>query len=77
MKCAGFLVGSLLLSAISLLLFFRSFSAMIMSLAVVFIGVIWSIGTMVLLGQKITILTALIPPLIVVIGVPNCIYFFK
>ena len=72
-----FLVGSLLLSAISLLLFFRSFSAMIMSLAVVFIGVIWSIGTMVLLGQKITILTALIPPLIVVIGVPNCIYFLN
>ncbi|MEN9697276.1 MAG: hypothetical protein RLZ56_697 [Bacteroidota bacterium] len=72
-----FLIGSLVLCAITLLLFFRSFSAMIMSLAVVAMGVIWSFGTMVLLGQKITLLTALIPPLIVVIGIPNCIYFLN
>ena len=72
-----FLIGSLVLSAITLLLFFRSISATIMSLAVVLMGVIWSLGTMVLLGQKITLLTALIPPLIVVIGVPNCIYFLN
>ena len=72
-----FLIGSLVLSAITLLLFFRSISAMIMSLAVVLMGVIWSLGSMVLLGQKITLLTALIPPLIVVIGIPNCIYFLN
>jgi len=72
-----FLIGSLLLCAITLLLFFRSLSAMFMSLAVVAMGVIWSFGTMVLLGQKITLLTALIPPLIVVIGIPNCIYFLN
>ena len=72
-----FLIGSLILSAITLLLFFRSVSATIMSLAVVLMGVIWSLGTMVLLGQKITLLTALIPPLIVVIGIPNCIYFLN
>jgi predicted RND superfamily exporter protein len=62
-----FLIGSLVLSAITLLLFFRSIPAMLMSLTVVIIGVVWSFGTMVLLGQKITLLTALIPPLIVVI----------
>jgi len=72
-----FLIGSLVLSAITLLLFFRSIPAMLMSLAVVAMGVIWSLGTMVLLGQKITLLTALIPPLIVVIGIPNCIYFLN
>jgi predicted RND superfamily exporter protein len=72
-----FLIGSLFLSAVTLLLFFRSVSATIMSLAVVLMGVIWSLGTMVLLGQKITLLTALIPPLIVVIGIPNCIYFLN
>ena len=72
-----FLFGSLLLCAITLYLFFRSFSAMLMSLAVVAMGVIWSLGTMVLMGQKITLLTALIPPLIVVIGIPNCIYFLN
>lgn len=72
-----FLIGSLLLSAITLLLFFRSISAMVMSLLVVCIGVVWSVGTMVLIGYKITLLTALIPPLVVVIGIPNCIYFLN
>ncbi len=72
-----FLIGSLLLSAVTLFLFFRSLSATLLSLSVVIMGVIWSFGTMVLLGQKITLLTALIPPLIVVIGIPNCIYFLN
>lgn len=72
-----FLIGSLLLSAITLFLFFRSISATLLSLSVVVMGVIWSFGTMVLLSQKITLLTALIPPLIVVIGIPNCIYFLN
>lgn len=72
-----FLIGSLLLSAVTLLLFFRSFSSMLISLVVVVIGVVWSLGTIVLLGYKITLLIALIPPLIVVIGVPNCIYFLN
>lgn len=72
-----FLIGSLVLSAITLLIFFRSISAMLMSLIVVGIGVVWSLGTMVLLGYKITLLNALIPPLIVVIGIPNCIYFLN
>ena len=72
-----FMTGSFLLSAITLLLFFRSFSAMIMSLAVVAMGVIWCFGTMRICGYEITLLTALIPPLVVVIGVPNCIYFFN
>ena len=72
-----FLIGSVLLSAVILLLFFRSLSATILSLAVVIIGVVWSLGTMNLFGYKITLLTALIPPLIVVIGIPNCIYFLN
>ncbi len=72
-----FLLGSLLLSALILLLFFRSFSTMLLSLAVVITGVIWSFGLLHLFGYKITILTALIPPLIVVIGIPNCIYFLN
>jgi predicted RND superfamily exporter protein len=72
-----FTLGSILLSAFILLLFFRSFSAMLLSLAVVVIGVIWSFGTIELLGYKITLLTALISPLIVVIGIPNCIYFLN
>lgn len=72
-----FVAASLLLSAIILLAFFRSFSAMWLSLAVVLIGVVFSFATIYLLGYKISILNALIPPLIVVIGIPNCIYFLN
>lgn len=72
-----FLLGSVLLSALILLIFFRSVTSTLLSLGVVILGVIFTMGTMVLLGYKITLLTALIPPLIVVIGVPNCIYFLN
>lgn len=72
-----FLIASVILSALILLLFFRSISAMLLSIAVVGIGVIWSVGTLQLFGFKISLLTALIPPLVVVIGIPNCIYFLN
>lgn len=72
-----FVFASLLLSAIILLLFFRSFSATWLSLLVVVIGVVFSFATIQLFGYKITLLNALIPPLIVVIGIPNCIYFLN
>ena len=72
-----FLIGSLALSVVTLFLFFWSFSTTLMSLIVVGMGVIWSLGTLVLFGYKITLLTALIPPLVVVIGIPNCIYFLN
>ena len=72
-----FLLGSLALSAIILLIFFRSVSTTLLSLTVVLTGVIWSFGILYLFGYKITLLTALIPPLVVVIGIPNCIYFLN
>jgi len=72
-----FLIGSLILSALILLLFFRSFSTMLLSLFVVILGVIWSLGVLQLCGYKISLLTALTPPLVVVIGIPNCIYFIN
>ncbi len=72
-----FLFGSLLFSLVMLLLFFRSLSTTILSLSVVIIGVIWTIGITHLCGYKITLLTALIPSLVVVIGIPNCIYFIN
>lgn len=72
-----FLIASVVLSALILLWFFRSVSATLLSLAVVGIGVVWSMGTIEMLGYRISLLTALIPPLVVVIGVPNCIYFLN
>ncbi len=72
-----FLLGYLLFSALILLLFFRSLNTMLLSLLVVIFGVIWSIGILYLCGYKISLLTALIPSLVVVIGIPNCIYFIN
>ncbi len=70
-----FLIGSILFSILILLIFFRSIGTTILSLAVVITGVVWSLGIIWLFGYKITLLTALIPSLVVVIGIPNCIYF--
>ena len=72
-----FLLVSLLLSTVMLLLFFRSISTTILSLAVVMLGVVWTIGITEVCGYQITLLTALIPSLVVVIGIPNCIYFIN
>lgn len=72
-----FLFASVALSALILLLFFRSITSTLLSLSVVIIGVLCNMATMYLIGYKITLLTALIPPLIVVIGIPNCIYFLN
>lgn len=68
-----FLVLALIVTAIILLVVFRSVLPVVFSLSVVFVGVIWSVGLLVLCGYHISVLTGLIPPLLIVIGVPNCI----
>lgn len=72
-----FLIGSLALAVLTLVLFFRSASATFISMLVVILGVVWAMGTMHLFGFQITLLNALIPPLMIVIGIPNCIYFLN
>jgi len=69
-----FLILAIGITALILLLFFRSFRVVAYSMAVVAISLIWSVGTIHLLGYQITILSAMIPPLITVIGLPNCIF---
>lgn len=64
-------------TAIILLVFFRSFLVALITILVVGVGVIWSVGYIVLFGYKITLLTGLIPPLIIVIGVPNAIFLLN
>jgi predicted RND superfamily exporter protein len=72
-----FLGLALVLMFLILWVFFRSFSSVLVSLLIVVIGVIWSVGTIELLNYKITVLSALIPPLVLIIGVPNCIFFIN
>jgi predicted RND superfamily exporter protein len=64
---------AVLVTAIILYIFFRSLLPVVFSLLVVCVGVVWGLGGLVLFGYKITALTGLIPPLIIVIGIPNCI----
>jgi len=64
-------------TALLLLLFFKNFLVMLASMAVVLIGVIWSLGTIALFDYPISMLMGLIPPLMIVIGVPNCIYLLN
>ena len=63
--------------AVLLLLFFKSWRVMLVCLTVVAVAVVWALGSIGLLGYPITIVMAVIPPLIVVIGIPNCIFLIN
>ncbi len=74
----GLFVGAALgITSLLFFFFFRSFRATMISMFVVIIGVMWSFGTLGLLHYEITVLTAIIPPLIIVIGIPNCIFLIN
>lgn len=72
-----FLGLSLGITALILLFFFRSLYPVIFPVIVVVFGVIWSLGLLVLMGYNITLLTGIIPPLIVIIGIPNSIFLLN
>lgn len=62
------------ITALIFFFFFRSIRATIITLVVVSIGVTWAFGIIGWLGYEVSVLTALIPPLIIVIGVPNAVF---
>lgn len=71
-------VGLMILTvAVLLLLFFKSWRVMLVCLLVVAVGVVWAVGSIGLLGYKLTSVMAIIPPLIIVIGIPNCIFLIN
>ena len=72
-----FIGAALLITGLIFFFFFRSFRATMISLVIVIIGVMWSFGLLGLLGYEITVLTALVPALVIVIGIPNCIFFIN
>lgn len=71
-----FLGLSVLASSILMYLIFRSFAVMMISNIIVFISVIWALGSIAFMGYTLTIIMALVPPLLIVIGVPNCVFLF-
>ncbi len=72
-----FIGAALLVTSLIFFFFFRSFRATFISMITVIIGVMWAFGVLGLLKYEITVLTALIPPLIIVIGIPNCIFLIN
>jgi predicted RND superfamily exporter protein len=72
-----FLILAIIVTALVLLILLRSFYAVLFSMMVVAMAVIWTMGTIEWLGYEITILTGLIPPLVVVISITNCIYLLN
>ncbi|HMR57464.1 MAG TPA: MMPL family transporter, partial [Cyclobacteriaceae bacterium] len=72
-----FLYLSAIVTGVIMLLFFRSFRAVIFSMIMIGIVVVWTIGTIALLGFKISLLSGLIPPVIVTIGITNAIYLLN
>lgn len=72
-----FMIMSMGLCALLLLLFFRSWRVMGICMAVVAISVVWTFGCMALLDYKITLLQSVIAPLVIVTGVPNCVFLIN
>ncbi len=72
-----FILAALGVTSLIFFFFFRSVRATFISMSIVIVGVMWSFGVLGLLQYEITVLTALIPPLIIVIGIPNCIFLIN
>ncbi|MGF1532059.1 MAG: RND family transporter [Bernardetiaceae bacterium] len=72
-----FLAGSVLITALVLFFFFRSFAPVFYPLLVIGMVVVWTLGTIGILGFKISMLTGLLPSILVVIGIPNCVYLMN
>ena len=72
-----FLIASALVTGLIMFAFFRSFRAVLFSMIIIGVVVVWTLGTIALLGYKITLLSGLIPPVIVTIGITNAIYLLN
>jgi predicted RND superfamily exporter protein len=72
-----FVIGSIIIAAFIMYLFFRSFRIVLSSLLVVGISIVWVLGTLALFGFEITILSGVIPSLVVIIVLENCIYILN
>jgi predicted RND superfamily exporter protein len=69
-----FIGAALGITSLIFFFFFRSFRTTLISMCIVIVGVMWSFGFLGLLRYEITVLTALVPTLMIVIGIPNCIF---
>ena len=72
-----FIFLAIIVTSFIFFFFFRSIRATSISIFTVCIGVMWTLGIVGILEYELTVLTAIIPPLIIVIGMPNCIFLIN
>ncbi|MCH2233516.1 MAG: efflux RND transporter permease subunit [Crocinitomicaceae bacterium] len=72
-----FIALSIGVTSLLLFIFFRSLKIVLICNVVVFFGVIWSLGSIGAFDFQLSILMVLIPPLIIVISIPNCIFLIN
>ncbi len=71
------LIYSAIVTVIVLGIFFSTWTALVVPILVIGISIIWCVGFLGVLGYKMNLLTGLLPPILVVIGVPNCVYLLN
>jgi len=65
---------SALITAFTVYIFYRSLYPVLVSVGLIAITIVWAVGTLALLGYKITLLTGLMPPILVIVAIPNAVY---
>jgi hypothetical protein len=72
-----FVMMALIVASFLLMIFFKNIKIVLATMTIVVINVVWVLGLISLLGYKITMLTGILPPLLIVIVVENCIFLLN
>lgn len=72
-----FMLLSVAVTIVTIYVFFRAWDAVIGCTLAVVVVLVWTVGSMGLLGYKINLLTGLLPAIIIVMTVPTCIYLLN
>lgn len=72
-----FLILAILITIIVLYILFRSWDAVVFPVLIIGSGVVIATGFMAILGYEFTVLTSLVPSLLIVMGIPNCVYLLN
>ena len=72
-----FAIISLIVVSLIFMIFFRSIKTTALAVLIVFVGVIWTMALMTLFQYEMTMMSGMLAPLLIVIGVPNTIYLLN
>ncbi len=66
-----------LLLILTTFLIYRNVPCMVLAMSIVFMTLLWTLGTITLLGQELNLMTSLLAPVIMIISVINSIYLMN